>query len=95
MRAIGDLVLLEGSYCVVEKDIMEFPDGIFRCVRDIKDNSLTYVKECNLQPCYINTIDKNNSLLQEFLYTILIIIISIFVSDIITVAHIELINPFN
>lgn len=92
MKSVGDLVLLKGSYCVVEKDVMEFPDGVFICVRDIKDNALIYTKESNLQPCYSNISNKNNNLLQESLYFILIVIISIFISDLISIAHIELIN---
>lgn len=92
MRSVGDLVWLEGSYCVVEEDTMVFPDGVFRCVRDTKDNALIYVKETNLQPCYINTLNKSNSLLQESLYFILFIVIAIFFFDIVATLHAELID---
>ncbi len=84
---MGDLVLVEDSYCIVERDTMVFHDGIFRSVRCMKDNTLMYIKESKLQPCYVNITDSENSIKQEPLYFILFLIFSIFISDVITLLH--------
>jgi len=83
----GDLVLVEGSYCVVENDTMVFTDGIFRTVRRIRDNTLIYIKESNLQPCYVNIIDSKRNTKQEPLYFLLFLILSVFTSDVILLLH--------
>lgn len=74
-------ITVDGTPCSLENDVMYFNDCTLRCVRVLKDDSLMYVREENINIQSFNKPNQFISVSDMIGFFILVTIISMYLSS--------------